>query len=110
MIEPGGYVRDLLNGTPGAEAVAHGWVKTRRTVIASLSLGSAVTVFCGMDSIILLLSLGTLVRRVSLGLSTGQTESRAGRMEPSAQGSEPRKLRRNDAIEDTAGVASCRPV
>jgi asparaginyl-tRNA synthetase len=30
MIERGGYVRDVLNKTPGAEVTVHGWVKTRR--------------------------------------------------------------------------------
>ena len=30
MILPGGYVRDLLRGTPGAAVTARGWVKTRR--------------------------------------------------------------------------------
>ncbi len=30
MIEPGGYVRDILQTTPPATVVAHGWVKTRR--------------------------------------------------------------------------------
>ena len=30
MIEPGGYVRDILQKTPPATVVAHGWVKTRR--------------------------------------------------------------------------------
>jgi len=30
VIEPGGYVRDLLRGTPGAAVTARGWVKTRR--------------------------------------------------------------------------------
>ena len=30
MIENGGYIRDLLHSEAGREAVAHGWVKTRR--------------------------------------------------------------------------------
>ena len=30
MIEPGGYIRDLLRRPPGEAATAHGWVKTRR--------------------------------------------------------------------------------
>ncbi len=30
MIEPGGYVRDLLKSTPGKTVTARGWVKTRR--------------------------------------------------------------------------------
>jgi asparaginyl-tRNA synthetase len=30
MIEPGGYVRDLFQKTPGTPVIAHGWVKTRR--------------------------------------------------------------------------------
>ena len=30
MILPGGYVRDLLRGAPGATVTARGWVKTRR--------------------------------------------------------------------------------
>ncbi len=30
MIEPGGYIRDLLNETVGKAVAAHGWVKTRR--------------------------------------------------------------------------------
>ena len=30
MILPGGYVRDLLRGVPGATVTARGWVKTRR--------------------------------------------------------------------------------
>lgn len=30
MIEPGGYIRDLLRRSPGEAATAHGWVKTRR--------------------------------------------------------------------------------
>jgi asparaginyl-tRNA synthetase len=29
MIEPGGYIRQILELTPGAEATARGWVKTR---------------------------------------------------------------------------------
>lgn len=30
MIRPGQYVRDLLQGSPGASVTAHGWVRTRR--------------------------------------------------------------------------------
>ena len=30
MIEPGGYVRDLLSSSPGETVLARGWVKTRR--------------------------------------------------------------------------------
>jgi asparaginyl-tRNA synthetase len=30
MIQKGGYVRDVLEKTPGTEVVVHGWVKTRR--------------------------------------------------------------------------------
>src|SRR4028119_817013 len=30
MIEPGGYVRDILQKRPGTPVIAHGWVKTRR--------------------------------------------------------------------------------
>jgi asparaginyl-tRNA synthetase len=30
MIPKGGYIKDILQQTPGAEAIAHGWVKTRR--------------------------------------------------------------------------------
>lgn len=30
MIEPGGFVRDILQKSPPAPVVAHGWVKTRR--------------------------------------------------------------------------------
>ena len=30
MILPGSYVRDLLQGAPGAAVTARGWVKTRR--------------------------------------------------------------------------------
>jgi asparaginyl-tRNA synthetase len=31
MIEPGGYIRDIFQQTPGVAATAHGWVKTKRT-------------------------------------------------------------------------------
>ena len=31
MIELGGYIRDIFQKTPGSTAVAHGWVKTKRT-------------------------------------------------------------------------------
>jgi asparaginyl-tRNA synthetase len=30
MIEPGGYIRDILKQSPGGAVSAHGWVKTRR--------------------------------------------------------------------------------
>ncbi len=30
MIEPGGYIRDILKGSTGGAVSAHGWVKTRR--------------------------------------------------------------------------------
>ena len=30
MIEPGGYIKDILNSTAGQMVTAHGWVKTRR--------------------------------------------------------------------------------
>ena len=30
MIEPGGYIKDILNGAVGQAVTAHGWVKTRR--------------------------------------------------------------------------------
>src|SRR5665213_3545521 len=30
MIENGGYIRDILQGTAGRAVTAHGWVKTRR--------------------------------------------------------------------------------
>jgi asparaginyl-tRNA synthetase len=30
MIQPGGYIRDIFEKTPGTPVVAHGWVKTRR--------------------------------------------------------------------------------
>src|SRR5882672_2190758 len=30
MIQPGGYVRDVLGKTPGTDVTVHGWVKTRR--------------------------------------------------------------------------------
>ena len=30
MIEPGGYIRDLFNRTPGTPTTTQGWVKTRR--------------------------------------------------------------------------------
>src|SRR3954453_18125195 len=30
MIVKGGYIRDILGKSPGAEVTVHGWVKTRR--------------------------------------------------------------------------------
>ncbi len=30
MIEPGGYIKDILQGAVGQTVIAHGWVKTRR--------------------------------------------------------------------------------
>ena len=77
MIEPGGYVRDLLAGTPGATATAHGWVKTRRdskgVTFIQLSDGSS---FADLQVVI---DAGTVPDDVLSGATTGASAGRSPR-------------------------------
>ncbi len=69
MTEPGGYVRDLLTGTPGATVTARGWVKTRRdskgVTFIQLSDGSS---FADLQIVV---DAGTIPGDVLAGATTG---------------------------------------
>ena len=69
MTEPGGYIRDLLQHTPGTTVTANGWVKTRRdskgVTFIQLSDGSS---FADLQVVI---DAGTIPETILVGATTG---------------------------------------
>ncbi|MFN7919500.1 MAG: asparagine--tRNA ligase [Bryobacteraceae bacterium] len=90
MIEKGGYIRDLLALQPGAQALVHGWVKTKTEFpshfFVKLNDGST------FQDLQLLVKKGTVADDIMAAVTTGACLSAEGLIVPSAGKEQPTDL------------------
>jgi asparaginyl-tRNA synthetase len=69
MIEPGGYIRDIFQKSPGTTVVAQGWVKTRRDSkgVSFIQLSDGST----FQDLQIVIDAGTIAAEILEGATTG---------------------------------------